>query len=149
MNTDKCLIAVMVLHTVPSIVRAIFTCNFEMTDRPTARQSWINSNKIVSQCTCMGMERKICMYTTNCFNQSPIYKYYKHWNGTRKIKLFFKTECYLQKKISLVSVKLILIGKTKVNWEVLIFCLLYNKEFVMNCDGYQTHGRVCRLNNAF
>ena len=34
------------------LVRAIFTCNFEMTDRPTARQSWINSNKNVSQCTC-------------------------------------------------------------------------------------------------
>ena len=34
------------------LVQAIFTCNFEMTDRPTARQSWINSNKNVSQCTC-------------------------------------------------------------------------------------------------
>ena len=38
--------------TSAKLVRAIFTCNFEMTDRPTARQSWINSNKNVSQCTC-------------------------------------------------------------------------------------------------
>ena len=42
------------------LVQAIFTCNFEMTDRPTARQSWINSNKNVSQCTTMlGDQEKI------------------------------------------------------------------------------------------
>ena len=75
--------------------RAIFTCNFEMTDRPTARQSWINSNKNVSQCTCRAVRAEGAggaIAASPDFGKSfcPIWADYAHHKTTCTPPLIFR-----------------------------------------------------------